>query len=163
MCFTKASYTSCRCLEGSLRFSHACFFNWYVFLQVWGKRWAVLKSTTHEGVVRLEYYDSQEESVTGANKRVILLRNSTGCCETMEYRKTRPYALQFSTRLGIYRYIGGQELHSISMISEIEHDVALKSSNMVAGLIHNDKAYQACNNVSDISLPVILSDNTEYK
>ena len=61
----------------------------------------MLHSTTHEGVVRLEYYDKEESAIKGENKRVIILRNCTGCCETSEYKRTRPHAFQFTSNLGI--------------------------------------------------------------
>ena len=55
--------------------------------------------TTHDGVVRFEYYDNEESEVRGDNKRVILLRNCTGCIETSEF-KSKPFAFQFSTQQG---------------------------------------------------------------
>lgn len=72
------------------------------FLKVWSKRWAVLRSTSHDGVVRLEYYDKEENEIKGENRRVIILRNSTGCCETSDYKRTKPHAFQFSSSIGRY-------------------------------------------------------------
>ena len=70
------------------------------FLKVWSKRWAVLRSTSHDGVVRLEYYDKEENEIKGENRRVIILRNSTGCCETSDYKRSKPHAFQFSSSIG---------------------------------------------------------------
>ena len=76
-----------------------CFIN--TPTKVWAKRWVVLHGTSHEGVVRLEYYDTEEAEIKGENKRVIVLRNCTGCIETFEFKKARPHAFQFSTQQGI--------------------------------------------------------------
>lgn len=65
--------------------------------QVWSKRWVVLYATSREGVVRVEYYDSEEDQLKGHNKRNIHLRSCTSCGKTSEYKR---FAFTFSTHLG---------------------------------------------------------------
>ena len=76
-------------------------------LQKWNKRWVVLHATSHEGVVRLTYFDDEESELRGADVRTVNLRNCTGCCESSVY-KTHPYAFQFTTAMGqlnAHRYV----------------------------------------------------------
>ena len=59
----------------------------------------MLYGTSHEGVVRLEYFDSQESSKTGAGKRTIPLRESKGI-ELATGDKLHPYVFQFTSQIG---------------------------------------------------------------
>ena len=68
-------------------------------LQKWNRRWFVLHSTTHEGVVRLEYYDSQDAARNGVGKRTIPLRDSTSLNVTSG-DKLHPYVFQFTSQIG---------------------------------------------------------------
>ena len=68
-----------------------------VFVQVWSKRWVVLYSTSREGVVRVEYYDSEEDQIKVHNKRNIHLRNCTSCERVFEFKR---FAFAFTTHLG---------------------------------------------------------------
>jgi len=59
----------------------------------------MLYFTTHEGVVRLEYYDNPESMVTSTGKRIIPLRECTDLSSTIG-NKIHPYAFQFTSQLG---------------------------------------------------------------
>lgn len=59
----------------------------------------VLRATSHDGVVRLNYYDSEEGEVRGADVRTVNLRNSETCTASAAY-KSHPHAFQFATLLG---------------------------------------------------------------
>lgn len=69
--------------------------NW----QKWHRRWFVLYGTTHEGVVRLEYYDSEECAKSEVGKRTIPLRESTAPASAVG-NKINPYVFQLKTQIG---------------------------------------------------------------
>lgn len=70
-----------------------------LFPQRWNKRWFVLHSTTIEGIVRLEYFDSDEYETTCIGKRTIPLRECSNLSPTTG-TKTHPYVFQFTSHMG---------------------------------------------------------------
>ena len=59
----------------------------------------MLHCTTHEGVVRMEYFDSKEAARSGAGRRTIPLRDSSSM-STAAGDKLHPYVFQFTSQLG---------------------------------------------------------------
>ena len=59
----------------------------------------MLHATSHEGVVRLEYYDSEECARLDVGKRTIPLRDSTAPSTTTG-NKLHPYVFQLTTQIG---------------------------------------------------------------
>lgn len=60
----------------------------------------MLHATSHEGVVRLEYYDSEEFAKSDVGKRTIPLRDSTAPT-TAVGNKLHPYVFQLKTQIGM--------------------------------------------------------------
>ena len=67
--------------------------------QKWNKRWFVLFATTHEGVVRIEYYDNESNEVAQMGKRTIPLRDSIGLVQ-IPGNKTQPFMFEFTSQIG---------------------------------------------------------------
>lgn len=67
--------------------------------QKWNKRWFILHGTNHEGVVRIEYFDSEEYAQSDHNRRTIPLRDSSKVEQTMG-NKVHPYIFQFNSQIG---------------------------------------------------------------
>lgn len=67
--------------------------------QKWSKRWFVLFATTHEGVVRIEYYDNESCEATQIGKRTIPLRDSIGLAQ-IPGNKTQPYMFEITSQIG---------------------------------------------------------------
>ncbi len=72
----------------------------FFVLQKWSKRWFILHGTSHEGVVRIEYFDSQESAMNGIGKRTIPLRDSRDF-DTAPGNKLHPYVFQFTSQIGV--------------------------------------------------------------
>lgn len=70
-----------------------------IFVQKWVRRWFILYRTSHEGVVRIEYYDSQECAKNGVGKRTIPLRDSREL-STAPGNKLHPYVFQLTSQIG---------------------------------------------------------------
>lgn len=69
--------------------------------QKWAKRWCVLFATTHEGVVRMEYYVDEVSEKSQIGKRTIPLRDSSKIQQGVG-DKVHPYVFEFTTQLGEY-------------------------------------------------------------
>jgi hypothetical protein len=69
------------------------------FVKKWNRRWFVLHCTTIEGIVRLEYFDSETYEATAMGKRTIPLRQCKDISPTSG-TKTHPYVFQFTTPMG---------------------------------------------------------------
>lgn len=61
----------------------------------------MLYATTHEGVVRLEYYDSEACERGAQGKRTIPLRDCTGVKQSVG-DKTRPYIFELQSQIGAF-------------------------------------------------------------
>ena len=68
--------------------------------QKWTKRWFILHGTSHEGVVRVEYFDNNDCGVNGVGKRTIPLRDSSELTIGTG-NKIHPYVFQFRSQIGI--------------------------------------------------------------
>ena len=67
--------------------------------QKWNRRWFVLFGTTHEGVVRIEYYDNESNEVAQMGKRTIPLRDSIGLVQ-IPGNKAQPFMFEFTSQIG---------------------------------------------------------------
>ena len=56
-------------------------------------------ATTHEGVVRMEYFDNEGSEATQIGKRTIPLRDSIGLAQ-MPGNKTQPYMFEITSQIG---------------------------------------------------------------
>ena len=67
--------------------------------QKWSRKWFVLHATTHEGVMRVEYFDEEDHEAPGLGKRTIPLRGAHGIVQSAG-SKTRPFVFEFSSQIG---------------------------------------------------------------
>ena len=59
----------------------------------------MLYATSHEGVVRMEYFDNESCEKSGIGKRTIPLRDSSGIKQSIG-DKTHPYVFELQSQLG---------------------------------------------------------------
>lgn len=72
----------------------------------------MLHATTHEGVVRLEYYDTEELARNDVGKRTIPLRDSSPP-STAVGDKLHPYVFQLTTQIGKKNQPRNSSSHSV--------------------------------------------------
>ena len=68
-------------------------------MQHWNKRWMVLHSSSREGNLRMEYYDSEAHETREIQKRIIPL---DGChaISQIDPMKSKKFVFDFTTKLG---------------------------------------------------------------
>ncbi len=59
----------------------------------------MLHATSHEGVIRMEYFDSEGCEIGSIGKRTIPLRDCSGIQQSVG-DKTRPYVFELQSQLG---------------------------------------------------------------
>ncbi len=69
-------------------------------VQKWNKRWFVLHATTHDGVVRLDYYEREDHEATEIGKRTIPLRECMGLSPGVG-TKSHSHVFEFKTPIGM--------------------------------------------------------------
>ena len=61
----------------------------------------MLYATSHEGVIRLEYFDNEACERSGVGKRTIPLRDCSGVNQTVG-DKIHPYTFEIHSQIGMF-------------------------------------------------------------
>ncbi len=65
----------------------------------------MLHATSHEGVIRMEYFDSDACEIGSLGKRTIPLRDCSGIKQSVG-NKTQPYVFELQSQIGNIYHLG---------------------------------------------------------
>lgn len=73
------------------------------FLQRWSKRWFVLYDTSLDGVVRIDYYETESKHLSDSDRRTIPLRGYEDL-QQISGDEIHTFVFEFTTQIGKFTY-----------------------------------------------------------